>query len=62
MKKIIWLVSLPPMRQFGEYIKNYFTKEIGMLPFSKKVKSIKEKAEIMNAAWDLMHNDIEIEE
>ena len=62
MKKIIWLVSLPPMRQFGEYIKNYFTKEIGMLPFSKKVKSLKEKAQIMNAAWDLMYNDIEIEE
>tara|TARA_B110000240_G_scaffold154423_1_gene171310 strand:+ start:416 stop:604 length:189 start_codon:yes stop_codon:yes gene_type:complete len=62
MKKIIWLVSLPPMRQFGEYIKNYFTKEIGMLPFTKKVKSLKEKAQIMNAAWDLMYNDIEIEE
>ena len=62
MKKITWLVSLPPMRQFGEYIKNYFTKEIGMLPFSKKVKSLKEKAQIMNAAWDLMYNDIEIEE
>ena len=62
MKKLIWLVSLPPMRQFGEYIKNYFTKEIGMLPFSKKVKSLKEKAQIMNAAWDLMYNDIEIEE
>lgn len=62
MKKIKWLVSLPPMRQFGEYIKNYFTKEIGMLPFSKKVKSLKEKAQIMNAAWDLMYNDIEIEE
>ena len=62
MKKITWLVSLPPMRQFGEYVKNYFTKEIGMLPFSKKVKSLKEKAQIMNAAWDLMYNDIEIEE
>ena len=62
MKKITWLVSLPPMRQFGEYIKNYFTKEIGMLPFTKKVKSFKEKAEIMNAAWELMYNDIEIEE
>ena len=62
MKKITWLLSLPPMRQFGEYLKNYFTKEIGMLPFSKKVKSLKEKAEIMNAAWDLMHNDIKVEE
>tara|TARA_B110000003_G_scaffold129653_1_gene131683 strand:- start:387 stop:575 length:189 start_codon:yes stop_codon:yes gene_type:complete len=62
MKKITWLLSLPPMRQFGEYLKNYFTKEIGMLPFSKKVKSIKEKAQIMNAAWDLMHNDIKVEE
>ena len=62
MEKIKWLVSLPPMRQFGEYLKNYFTKEIGVLPFSKKVKSIKEKAQIMNAAWDLMHNDIKVEE
>lgn len=55
-------MQLPPMRQFGEYLKNYFTRDIGILPFSRKVKSIKEKAHIMNAAWDAMNRDIQIEE
>lgn len=62
MSKIKKLMQLPPMRQFGEYVKNYFTKDIGILPFSRKVKSIKEKAEIMNAAWDAMNRDIQVEE
>lgn len=62
MKKIKKLMQLPPMRQFGEYLKNYFTRDIGILPFSRKVKSIKEKAHIMNAAWDAMNRDIQIEE
>lgn len=62
MSKIKKLMQLPPMRQFGEYLKNYFTKDIGILPFSRKVKSIKEKAQIMNAAWDAMNRDIQVEE
>ena len=53
---------LPPMRQFGEYVKNYFTRDIGILPFTRKVKSIKEKAQIMNAAWEAMNRDIQVEE
>ncbi len=62
MNKLKRLMLLPPMRQFGEYVKNYFTRDIGILPFTRKVKSIREKAQIMNAAWDAMNRDIQVEE
>jgi len=50
------------LRQFGKYIKNYFTNKKGLIPFDKKVKSEDIKLEIMNAVWRLLDNEIKVEE
>jgi len=50
------------LRQFGKYIKNYFTNSIGLIPFNRTVNSEEDKLDIMYAVWRLLDNEIKIEE
>lgn len=50
------------MRILGEYIKDFFNPQVAIMRFELKAKNMDEKLNKMNAAWNLLNDEIKIEE
>ena len=51
-----------PMRILGEYLKDFFNPHVAIMRFELKAKNMDEKLNRMNAAWNLLNDEIKIEE
>ena len=60
MKKLIWFLSLTPMRKFGEYLRSYFNPQTTPLPIPNEVKSKKEKQKVINLIIELLNDHIKV--
>tara|TARA_R110000751_G_scaffold228471_1_gene330144 strand:- start:3129 stop:3311 length:183 start_codon:yes stop_codon:yes gene_type:complete len=54
--------NLRPMRKLGQCIKDFFNPKIAIMRFELKAKSLDEKLNKMNAAWNLLDDEIKVEE
>ena len=50
------------LRQFGDYIKGYFKKNQSMLTIPNKVKTLKNKEDVMIEVMEIIDLHIEVEE
>ena len=46
--------NLRPMRKIGQFIKDLFNPKVAIMRFELKAKSMDEKLNKMNAAWNLL--------
>ena len=54
--------NMTPMRKLGQYIKDFFNPQIAIMRFELKAKSLDEKLNKMNAAWNLLNEEIKVED
>lgn len=54
--------NLRPMRRIGQFIKDLFNPKVAIMRFELKAKNMDEKLNKMNAAWNLLNEEIKIED
>ncbi len=54
--------KMRPMRKLGQYIKDFFNDKVAIMRFKTKAQSMDEKMNVMNAAWNLLNEEVKVEE
>ena len=54
--------NLRPMRKIGQFIKDLFNPKVEIMRFELKSKNMYEKLNKMNAAWNLLNEEIKVED